>query len=188
MLYAEGEAGAPKMMSVGLHCRLVGRPGPRGGAGALPRLRAGARAGLAAAPHRHRPALARPPQAGVRCGRRGTRRAPTRPVSTLSHATAIAPDHHLKGVLLVGASAVLWSLGGLIVRSLDSADPWTTIFWRSVFATGFLLLFLLVRDGRNALRLFRDMGLPGSSSASASPPPRSASSRRCPSPRSPRRW
>jgi OHCU decarboxylase len=26
-LLAEGEAGAPKMMSVGLHCRLVGRPG-----------------------------------------------------------------------------------------------------------------------------------------------------------------
>jgi putative urate catabolism protein len=27
VLYAEGEAGAPKMLSVGLHCRLVGRPG-----------------------------------------------------------------------------------------------------------------------------------------------------------------
>ncbi|WP_347268550.1 allantoinase PuuE [Paracoccus sp. (in: a-proteobacteria)] len=27
MLYAEGEAGAPKMMSIGLHCRLAGRPG-----------------------------------------------------------------------------------------------------------------------------------------------------------------
>ena len=26
VLYAEGEAGAPKMLSVGLHCRLVGRP------------------------------------------------------------------------------------------------------------------------------------------------------------------
>ena len=26
-LYAEGEAGAAKMMSIGLHCRLVGRPG-----------------------------------------------------------------------------------------------------------------------------------------------------------------
>jgi putative urate catabolism protein len=26
-LYAEGAAGAPKMMSVGLHCRIVGRPG-----------------------------------------------------------------------------------------------------------------------------------------------------------------
>ncbi len=27
MLYAEGLAGAPKMMSIGLHCRLAGRPG-----------------------------------------------------------------------------------------------------------------------------------------------------------------
>jgi putative urate catabolism protein len=27
VLYAEGAAGTPKMMSVGLHCRLVGRPG-----------------------------------------------------------------------------------------------------------------------------------------------------------------
>ena len=27
VLYAEGQEGAPKMMSVGLHCRLVGRPG-----------------------------------------------------------------------------------------------------------------------------------------------------------------
>ncbi len=27
MLYAEGRAGAPKMMSIGLHCRLAGRPG-----------------------------------------------------------------------------------------------------------------------------------------------------------------
>jgi putative urate catabolism protein len=27
VLYAEGEAGTPKMMSIGLHCRLVGRPG-----------------------------------------------------------------------------------------------------------------------------------------------------------------
>ncbi len=26
MLYAEGEAGAPKMLTIGLHCRLVGRP------------------------------------------------------------------------------------------------------------------------------------------------------------------
>lgn len=27
VLYAEGEAGSPKMMSIGLHCRLAGRPG-----------------------------------------------------------------------------------------------------------------------------------------------------------------
>lgn len=27
VLYAEGQAGAPKMLSIGLHCRLIGRPG-----------------------------------------------------------------------------------------------------------------------------------------------------------------
>ncbi|MBR3369973.1 MAG: allantoinase PuuE [Rhodobacteraceae bacterium] len=27
VLYAEGDAGAPKMLSIGLHCRLIGRPG-----------------------------------------------------------------------------------------------------------------------------------------------------------------
>ena len=26
-LYMEGQEGSPKMMSVGLHCRLIGRPG-----------------------------------------------------------------------------------------------------------------------------------------------------------------
>lgn len=31
LLYAEGEDGAPKMMSVGLHCRLIGRPGKAAG-------------------------------------------------------------------------------------------------------------------------------------------------------------
>ncbi|SHK66695.1 OHCU decarboxylase, partial [Shimia gijangensis] len=30
-LYAEGEAGAAKMMSIGLHCRLIGRPGKMAG-------------------------------------------------------------------------------------------------------------------------------------------------------------
>ena len=36
VLYAEGDS-APKMMSVGLHCRLVGRPGPCRGVVAVPR-------------------------------------------------------------------------------------------------------------------------------------------------------
>ncbi len=31
MLYAEGQAGAPKMLSIGLHCRLIGRPGKAAG-------------------------------------------------------------------------------------------------------------------------------------------------------------
>ena len=31
MLYAEGQAGAPKMLSIGLHCRIAGRPGRAAG-------------------------------------------------------------------------------------------------------------------------------------------------------------
>ncbi|MFN7002834.1 MAG: allantoinase PuuE [Roseinatronobacter sp.] len=31
VLYAEGEAGSPKMLSIGLHCRLIGRPGKLAG-------------------------------------------------------------------------------------------------------------------------------------------------------------
>jgi len=56
---------------------------------------------------------------------------------------------------------VLWSLGGLIVRSLHTADPWTTIFWRSSFAIVALLVFIVVRNGWGGLKLFLHMGLPG---------------------------
>ena len=66
VLYAEGGE-APKMMSVGLHCRLVGRPGR---AAALARFLdyVAARAGLDCEPARHRAALASDHQ--------GARRAP----------------------------------------------------------------------------------------------------------------
>ena len=71
------------------------------------------------------------------------------------------PNHYVRGVLLVGGSALLSSTGGLIVRSLQASDPWTTVFWRSTTATLCLFLFLLVRDGRNVPGLFRRMGAPG---------------------------
>ena len=46
-LYAEGDPAGldrPKMMSIGMHCRLLGRPGRIARAAPLPRPRAGARA------------------------------------------------------------------------------------------------------------------------------------------------
>ena len=62
MLYAEGETGAAKMMSVGLHCRLAGRPAaPRRCARFLDYVQSRPE-GVAAAPHRHRPPLDRAPQ------------------------------------------------------------------------------------------------------------------------------
>ena len=66
------------------------------------------------------------------------------------------------GIILVAASAIVWSFGGAIARFLHVGDSWTIVFWRSVFAAAFLLVFMLVRDGpRGTLALLRGMGAAG---------------------------
>jgi len=66
------------------------------------------------------------------------------------------------GFLLVFLSALFWSFGGTISRFIEAPDDWTVVFWRSLWATLFILGFMLVRDGvKGTLRLFREMGLPG---------------------------
>lgn len=74
---------------------------------------------------------------------------------------APAADFRL-GVLLVAGAAVTWSFGGTIARFITAADPWTIVFWRALFASSFLLLFMLWRDGpRATVQMFRSMGWPG---------------------------
>ena len=50
-------------------------------------------------------------------------------------------------MFLVAGSAVAWSFGGMISRSLSVTDSWTVVFWRSVFAALFLFGFMVWRDG-----------------------------------------
>ncbi|WP_170240975.1 EamA family transporter, partial [Rhodoligotrophos appendicifer] len=67
-----------------------------------------------------------------------------------------------QGLLLVFGAALVWSFGGAIARGLEISDPWTTVAWRSFFASVFLLGFMLWRDGAaGTMRLFRTMGFPG---------------------------
>lgn len=67
-----------------------------------------------------------------------------------------------RGIFLVASSAVVWSFGGAIARSLKVDDGWTVVFWRSLFAAGFLLLFMLLRDGlRGTFVLLSGMGAAG---------------------------
>jgi drug/metabolite transporter (DMT)-like permease len=66
-----------------------------------------------------------------------------------------------KGILLVASSAIVWSTGGLIVRLIEDADNWTIVFWRSATAALFLVAFMAIRDGREALGRFARMGWPG---------------------------
>ena len=58
---------------------------------------------------------------------------------------------------LVTTAAVCWSTGGLIVR-LVGTDPWTTVFWRSVFCGAFLSLAVAVAYRGRLHRLTRDIG------------------------------
>ncbi|NVO07403.1 MAG: DMT family transporter, partial [Rhodoferax sp.] len=67
-----------------------------------------------------------------------------------------------RGALLVFGSATAWSFGGAIARFLHVSDSWVTVFWRSVFASAFLLGFMLYRQGLAGTRQsFKAMGLAG---------------------------
>lgn len=86
----------------------------------------------------------------------------TNSTSASMHAIADDPLQYGKGVFLVFCSAAVWSFGGAIARFISVHDSWVVVFWRSVFATAFLLCFMLWRDGtRTTLTGFRTMGLPG---------------------------
>ena len=66
------------------------------------------------------------------------------------------------GIVLVFLSALFWSFGGAIARFIEAPDSWTIVFWRSFWASVFILGFMLWRDGpAGTAKLFRGMGLPG---------------------------
>ncbi|MFN4141608.1 DMT family transporter [Aestuariivirga sp.] len=66
------------------------------------------------------------------------------------------------GVALVAGAALTWSFGGTIARFISVEDSWTVVFWRAFFASSFLFLFMLWRDGpKGTVLLFRSMGLAG---------------------------
>lgn len=71
-------------------------------------------------------------------------------------------DNIAQGAFLVLAAALVWSLGGLLARLADVADPWVVIFWRTGIASISLLAFMFWRDGlRGTYKLFASMGWPG---------------------------
>ncbi len=65
-----------------------------------------------------------------------------------------------RGALLVGAAALAWSTAGLLVRYTET-DPWTTLFWRAVFACIALLAWLRIAAPGRMMPAFRGLGLIG---------------------------
>jgi len=83
-------------------------------------------------------------------------------VSTLDHTipASSAAAQHRRGLLLVAGAAIIWSAGGLLARMIET-DPWTKLFWRSVFAFLFLLAYASYRNRGRLVATFRELGWPG---------------------------
>jgi drug/metabolite transporter (DMT)-like permease len=58
------------------------------------------------------------------------------------------------------AAPVLWSSAGVVTRHLERAEPFEQVFWRSLFAFGFVFSYLLARKA-HPWRSVRAAGLPG---------------------------
>ena len=67
-------------------------------------------------------------------------------------------DKPRTGIALVMTSAIVSSFGGTIARFLTTDDSWAIVFLLSIWAAAFLVLFLLWRDGRKTILLFKTMG------------------------------
>lgn len=75
---------------------------------------------------------------------------------------SVSPPHpvasdYARGAALIAVAAVLWSSAGLLVRATDT-DPWTTLFWRAVFASVALLMWLRIVAPGRMLPAFRGLG------------------------------
>ena len=67
----------------------------------------------------------------------------------------------LPGPLLIFLGALSLSFGGLIVKSFEGASLWQILFWRSLFFTLTILVFLVISYKGKTLKSFYQSGLPG---------------------------
>lgn len=62
-----------------------------------------------------------------------------------------AQSQHRAGIALVAAAAIAWSTAPFFTRLLH-LDSWTILFWRGLFAGGFIALFLVLAQGWHGVR------------------------------------
>jgi len=63
-------------------------------------------------------------------------------------------------VALMVAAPVLWSSAGVVTRHIERAAPFEQVFWRSLFAFGFVFVFLILKNS-NPWKSVRAAGIPG---------------------------
>ena len=68
---------------------------------------------------------------------------------------------NLPGPLLVFLGAVCLSFGGLIVKSFEGANLWQILFWRQIFFSIIVTLYLFLVYKKNFFKSFYYCGFPG---------------------------
>ena len=68
---------------------------------------------------------------------------------------------NLPGPLLVFMGACSLSFGGLIVKSFEGSTLWQILFWRSIFFTLVVLIYLIISYKKKIFKSFYDSGIPG---------------------------
>ena len=67
----------------------------------------------------------------------------------------------IHGTVLVFLGALCLSFGGIIVKSFEGANEWQILFWRQVFFSIVVALYLLMVYKKNFFKSFYISGLPG---------------------------
>ena len=68
---------------------------------------------------------------------------------------------NLPGPLLIFMGALSLSFGGIIVKSFEGSTLWQILFWRSVFFSLTILVFLIISYKKKLFYSFYVSGLPG---------------------------
>ena len=67
----------------------------------------------------------------------------------------------IPGPILIFLGAFCLSFGGLIVKSFEGATLWQILFWRSIFFSIAVVIFLLITHKKNIFNSFYKSGFPG---------------------------
>ena len=69
--------------------------------------------------------------------------------------------YKIPGPLLIVIGGLFLSSGGTIFRSFEMTDPWAIYFWRSIFFTPAVLLFVYITNKSQFISKFKSLGLIG---------------------------
>ena len=67
----------------------------------------------------------------------------------------------IPGSFLIFLGALCLSFGGIIVKSFEGANLWQILFWRQIFFSIIVALYLLITYKKYFFKTFYDSGLPG---------------------------